>query len=327
MPANLTPAYRSAEQRFREAKTIPDKLDALDEMWAFLPKHKGTDKIQADIKRRTARLRREGEKKGGPAHHAVKVVREGAGQVVLVGAPNSGKSQLLASLTGAHPTVAEYPYATRIPLPGMMPYKDVQVQLVDTPPIAPGYVEPYLPSMVRGADAVILVVNLAEKDFCGQVEPVLREMGSRKVSLVGEPGKVQLESGVVEKRTLMIATRRYLPKALADLPALEAAYGECFLIVAVSAPASEELEPLRETIFSLLGCIRIYTKAPGKPPDREHPYTVLIGTTVMDLAKIVHKDFASSLKFARIWGVGTRDGQRVERVHALHDGDMVELHI
>ncbi len=325
MPANLPPDYRSAEQRFREAKTVPDKMEALEEMWAVLPKHKGTDKIQADIKRRMARLRREGDKKGGPAHYAVKVVREGAGQVMLLGCPNSGKSSLLAGLTAAHPTVAEYPYSTRSLLPGMMAYKDVQVQLVDTPPVAPGCIEAYLPSLVRSADAAVVVVNLAEPDFGAQVEPVLTELGKRKICLVREPGKAEVERGVAEKRALIAATRQDVAEG--NLALLMEQYGERFPVFPVSAVTGAGTDVLREKVFGLLDCVRIYTKVPGKLPDRDHPYVVAEGTTVMELARSVHKDFAVSLKYARLWGEGARDGQMVERGHVLHDGDLVELHI
>ena len=325
MPANLPPDYRSAEQRFREAKTAASKIEALEEMWALLPKHKGTDKIQADIKRRMSRLRHEADKKGGPARHAVRVVREGAGQVMLLGCPNSGKSSLLAGLTAAHPTVAEYPYSTRSLLPGMMAYKDVQVQLVDTPPIAPGYIETYLPSLVRGADAAVVVVNLAEPDFGAQLEPVLTELGKRKICLVREPGQAEVERGVAEKRTLIAGTRRDVAEG--NLSLLTGQYGQRFPVLAVSAVSGEGTDVLREKVFGLLGCIRIYTKAPGKPPDSDHPFVVADGTTVMELARTVHKDFAVSLKYVRLWGEGARDGQMVERGHILHDGDLVELHI
>ena len=142
-------------------------VDALREMLALLPKHKGTEKLQADLKHRLAKLEEEGERtrKGGarrfdPGH----VRREGAGQWVLLGPPNAGKSALLRALTRAHPEVAPYPFTTRAPMPGMMPFEDVQVQVVDTPAVTPEHVEPYLPNLVHGADGVVLVLDVTADD-------------------------------------------------------------------------------------------------------------------------------------------------------------------
>jgi len=151
MPANLTPQYKQAEERFRAAATHDEKLDALREMIALLPKHKGTEKLYADLKKRLAKLEEEGAhthrgatRHDDPGH----VRREGAGQWVLVGPPNAGKSALLAALTNAHPEVAPYPFTTRVPLPGMMAFEDLLVQLVDTPPVSPQHAEAWLTNLV-----------------------------------------------------------------------------------------------------------------------------------------------------------------------------------
>ena len=105
MPANLTPQYLKAEERYKQAKTDPEKLLALEEMLATIPKHKGTEKLQGDIKQRISRLKKESLKKKGSHHWESDffAVKEGAGQIVILGPPNTGKSQLLASLTSAHP--------------------------------------------------------------------------------------------------------------------------------------------------------------------------------------------------------------------------------
>src|SRR5262249_60084863 len=129
----------------------------------LLPKHKGTEKLQSDLKQKISRAKDEiegaksGGKKTGMSH---RVQREGAGQVALVGGPNAGKSALLAALTHAHPEVAPYPFTTRVPLPGMMPFEDVQVQLVDTPAITAEHAESFMPNLVRGADGVLFVADV-----------------------------------------------------------------------------------------------------------------------------------------------------------------------
>ena len=168
MPANLPPDYKEAERRFREASSHEEKLAALREMLALLPKHKGTDKLQADLRRRVSKLEEEGEqarKRGGHRFDPGHVRREGAGQWVLVGPPNAGKSALVRALTHAHPEVAPYPFTTRAPLPGMMPFEDVQVQLVDTPAVTVERAEPYVPNLVHTADGVLVVLDVAADDL------------------------------------------------------------------------------------------------------------------------------------------------------------------
>jgi ribosome-interacting GTPase 1 len=76
----------------------------------------------------------------------------------------------------------------------------------------------------------------------------------------------------------------------------------------------------------MLDVIRIYSKKPGKKADTDAPYVVRRGTTVLDAAGIVHKDFAQHLKYARLWRRGALEGQMVSREHVLEDGDILELH-
>ena len=154
MPANLTPQYMEAERRFKQAATVAEKTEALEEMMAVMPKHKGTEKLQAELKKKMSALRKESDdskKAGSRGHHHV-VERQGARQLALVGSPNSGKSQLMRAVTHATPEVAEYPYTTRTPIPGMMIFENVRLQLVDLPPISPEYTESWVPQIIRNAD-------------------------------------------------------------------------------------------------------------------------------------------------------------------------------
>ena len=120
MPANLPPQYYIAEEKYREAKGLADKAAALQQMLAATPKHKGTDHLRADLRAKVAKALEELEspKRSGSKPSPYAIRREGAGQAVLVGRCNAGKSQLLAALTGAPAKVAAYPYTTRIPMPG-----------------------------------------------------------------------------------------------------------------------------------------------------------------------------------------------------------------
>jgi uncharacterized protein len=330
MPANLPPQYLKAEEDFRKASTPEARLEAVREMFRLLPKHKGTEKLQSDLKQKMSRLREEtergkaGAKKSGVSH---RVPSEGAGQVVLVGAPNVGKSSLLAVLTNARPEVAPYPYTTRMPQPGIMMRQDVPVQLVDLPPIAPDFFEPWVPSVIRSADAALLLVDLGNDDVADAALAVLDRLAEVHTEFVGELPYDEEDERIRHVKTVMVANKLDSEGARDRLEIVRDWLGPRFPIVAASARTGEGLETLREAAYDLLGVLRVYTKVPGKPADRTRPFTLPIGSTVLDLAREIHRDFEHSLKSARIWGTGVFDGQPVKRDHELHDADVVELHI
>lgn len=323
MPANLTPQYLEAERRFRQATTPDEQLEALEAMMATIPKHKGTEHMRADIRRRMAKVRTEAQRakksagKGPTWHH---VPREGAGQVVLVGAPNAGKSQVLAALTNANPVVAPYPFSTRAPLPGMVPYEDINIQLVDLPPIAPETAEPWLFALIRQADGALLVADLADDDLLASMDAVLALTTEGRVEFARERGREGATAA------LLVATKLDAPDAAVRLELLREAYGARLEILPVSAEAGTGLETLRQELFRMLGVIRVYTKAPGRRADKSVPYVFRRGITVEEVAAVVHKDFAERLKYARVWGSRTYEGQMVQREHVLDDGDVLELH-
>jgi len=327
MPANLTPQYKEAEQRFREAVSSEDKLEALREMFALLPKHKGTEKMQADIKRRIAKLEEEVARPrpgGAPRHDPGHVRREGAGQWILLGGPNAGKSALLRTLTHAHPEVAPYPFTTRAPQPGMMPFEDIQFQLVDLPPVHPELHESWVYQIIRNADATLLVVDLSDPDLLEDLETTLAELVKAKVHLGRGPAPEVV--GWIEKRALLIGNKRDQSGAEDDLEILRELYGARFDILAVSAETGEGLETLRHTVFDMLELVRVYTKAPGHKLEKTAPYVLRRGSHLIDLAATVHHDFVAQLKYARVWGHGRFEGQMVNRDYVLADKDVIELH-
>ncbi|HKX19766.1 MAG TPA: TGS domain-containing protein [bacterium] len=323
MPANLTPQYLEAERRFRQATTPDEQLEALEAMMATIPKHKGTEHMRADLRRRMAKIRTDAQRskkaaaKGPTWHH---VPREGAGQVVLVGAPNAGKSQLLAGVTNANPVIAPYPFSTRTPLPGMVPYEDINIQLVDLPPIASETAEPWLFALIRQADAALLVADLADDDLLASMDAVLALASDGRVEFARDRGR----EGAVA--TLLVAAKSDAPDARVRLDLLREAYGARFEILPVSAETGEGVDRLRDELFRMLGVIRVYTKAPGRRADKSVPYVFRRGITVEEAAAVVHKDFAERLKYAKVWGSRTYDGQMVQREHVLEDGDVLELH-
>lgn len=330
MPANLPPQYHKLEEEFRKATAPQERLDKLREMFRLLPKHKGTEKLQSDLKQRISRLRddlesgRAGGKKGGLSY---KVAHEGAGQVVLVGPPNSGKSSLLAALTNASPTIAPYPYTTRTPQPGLMAWQDVGVQLIDLPPISHEMMEPWVPSIIRSSDAALLVADLSSDDVADQVLASLERLEEVHTELVGTLPFDNEDEAVRHVPTLLVANKVDAEGALERLPILEEFLSERFPVLAVSAEKGSELDVLRSRTYDLLGVIRVYTKAPGKPADHSHPFTLPRGSTVLELARAIHRDLEHTLKYAKVWGTGVFEGQTVKRDHELHDADLVELHV
>jgi small GTP-binding protein len=332
MPANLPPQYSKAEEEYRKASTPAERLEKLREMFRLLPKHKGTEKLQSDLKQKISRARDEiegakagaGAKKGGVSH---RVPREGAGQIVLVGAPNAGKSALLAALTNARPEVAAYPFTTRAPQPGIMSYEDVRIQLVDVPPVSADFLESWVPGLIRSADAALLVVDLASDDVADAAEVVLARLAETHTELVGTlPYDVE---AIQHVKTLMVANKIDAEGASERLEVIREWFSPRFEVLAVSAlpGPGQGLDALRRASYDLLGVMRVYTKLPGKPPDRTRPFTIPIGGTVLDLAREIHRDFEQSLKFARVWGTGVFEGQTVKRDHELHEFDVVELHV
>jgi uncharacterized protein len=339
MPANLTPDYLAAEARFRAAKTTEEKLAALDEMYATIPKHKGTEHMRADIKRRVSKLREKDQQSRRKGKHIDEfhVEKQGAGQIVLLGLPNSGRSMLLSRLTSAEPEVADYPYSTRAPMPGMMEFEDVTIQLVDTPPMFGEHTEGGVISLARNSDAVAVVLDASHNELLDEIEEIRQETAKSRTVLVGARSREIMMGGdlriapdpapgAVLKPTLVIANKIDLPGAAENLEVLNEFYAAEFDIFRVSALTGEGLESLRRGMFELLGIIRVYTKIPGKPPDRVRPFTIKRGSTLMHFASIVHKDFVRHLRFARAWGKHHLDGAQIGRDHVLEDGDVVELH-
>jgi small GTP-binding protein len=330
MPANLTPQYLAAEERYKQAKDDREKMKALKEMLAYIPKHKGTEKLQADIKRKIARLKDEMEVKKSKGGHrfSYSVEREGAAQVVVVGPPNVGKSCLISNLTGAALEVAEYPYTTRIFQPAMMQYEDIQIQLIDLPPLSEGYTEKWVSSIIRIADMMIMVVDTSRDDLLEQVETTLSILDRFKIK-----AKVSVIEDSLDPihwsllKTLLVANKIDLQAAEDNYKILKEFYEDKFELIPVSALAKTNLDTIREKIIQSLKIIRVYSKRPGHEADTTRPFTFQKGSTLLDFAKAVHKDFAEKLKFARVWGTNVFDGQRINKDYVLQDKDVIELHI
>ncbi|MFW6150549.1 MAG: GTPase [Chloroflexota bacterium] len=323
MPANLPPQYVEAEKRYRAAKGPEEKVEALQAMLAAMPHHKGTDKLHGELRRKIAKLSQEAEKKTATARRAGFFIRkEGAGQVVLVGLANSGKSQLLAALTGASPEIAPYPFTTQVPALGMADFEDIQLQVVDTPPIDHRSIRSLLSNTLRTTDLIVIVVDLAGEPV-QQTETVLGCLADiRVVSHQAE----DTDPGLSKRRMLIVGNKYDLPGAGHNYATLLKQYGAAFPVLSASHLDEQGLQILKHSIFHSLDIVRVYTKAPRDKADRTAPIILPRASTVQDAAEELHRDFAARLKYAVIWGSGKFDAQKASRTHQLQDGDVIEFH-
>lgn len=340
MPANLSPEYKAAEAAFRRTRDPRERLEWLREMLRTIPKHKGTDHLQADIKHRIKELSEEleGPRRGAARGLRSSVVRpEGAAQIALIGPPNTGKSALHGRLTGSGAQVAAYRFTTQHPEPGMMPHQDVHFQLVDLPAVSPEHPVPWLASALQTADACLLVVDLGEPGCVDEVQAVHAVLREKRVTLTERWESASESSAAAADRdhdpfalwlpTLMIANKADLSADEdAELQAFRDLTGLRYPALAASATTGQGLGDVAPWLFRNLGIVRVYTKTPGKPPEKDRPFTLRRGQTVEDVARLVHKDLAHSFKYARVWGRSGFDGQHVGREHRVEDGEVVELH-
>ena len=328
MPANLPPEYLEAEKRYRAAKNPTEKLVCLEDMLTLLPKHKGTDKLRADLRRRISKVKSSSQaKKGaGKRESAFQIDKEGAGQVVVVGPANVGKSALVARLTNANPEVADFPLTTWKPTPGMMPVENIQIQLVDTPPLNRDYVEPELLDLIRRSDLILLVVDL-QTDPVQQLEETANVLEENRIIPRHLRGRYEDERLLKFIPCLVLANKNDDQSTDENLEIFRELADNDWPMISVSTITGRNLELLKNTLVLELQIIRVYSKAPGKEPDLTSPFVLKKGSTVADFAEKVHKDFVNKLKIAKVWGDGVFDGQMVQRDYILRDGDVVELHI
>ncbi len=326
MPANLPPQYFEAEKKYRTAREPEEKIAALEAMLATMPHHKGTDKLHAALRQKIAKFSQEAEKKYATARRAgFYISREGAGQVMLVGPANAGKSQLLAALTEAIPEIAEYPFTTKTPIPGMMKFEDIQIQLVDTPPIGRKEVRVLLSNVLRNADIIAIVIDLSREPV-SQVEATLQGLRDARIEPLTDDG-TQITPGSYPRKMLIVGNKNEVAGSNENWERLRSKYARLFPLVSISAREGGGLEEFKRAVYQALNIIRVYTKTPGSKADLTDPMILEKGSTLEEAAESLHKDFYQNLKYAVVWGSGKYDGQRVSKGHVLQDGDIVEFHI
>ena len=327
MPANLPPQYFEAEKRYREAGTPAEKVEALEEMLTIMPKHKGTDKLRASLRRKISKFKDQSRQKKGTsrAETAYSIDKEGAAQVVVIGPPNSGKSSLIGELTNAKPEVADFPHSTWKPTPGMVPYENVQFQLIDTPPITPEYIDPWMADLIRRCEIIAILVDL-KKDPLEQFEKTFFVLQGLRVFPEDFPIPKDLRKPPFIKKMIVLVNKVDDVSDQEDYEIFLDLWESRLPSLAISTRTGYHLTQLLEMIYDLAGIIRVFTKAPGKKPDHNNPFVIPKNSTLEELAGRIHKDFVSNLKFARIWGKSVFDGQMVQRDHILQEGDVVEIH-
>ena len=328
MPANLTAQYRKAEAEYRRASTPEEELHGLQLMLRELPKHKGTDKLQADLKQKISKIKKECEsQRGGKKGHGFRVPRQGAGRAVIIGGPNAGKSQLVTALTRATPEVAPYPFTTHEPAPAMMPWEDVMVQLIDTPPITRDMLDPSIQGLIRGADLVLFMLDLGSDEGIQDCLDVLEHLNQTKTRLGDRTYLDETDIGTSYTRSFLVANKIDHPDAELRFELFHEMWRHSFREFRISASLAEGIEELRDAVYRAMNVIRIYTKLPqSKEPDYSKPFTLRRGGTLMEVAELVHKDIARDLKFARVWGSHVHDGTHVKGDYVLHDQDVIEIH-
>lgn len=327
MALNLTPEYFEADRQYRQARTPAEKLAALELMLRAIPKHKSSEKKQSDLKRQISELRhaRQVRKKGG-APDPYHIVSQGAGQALLFGLPNCGKSSIVGCLTKATVKVTDFPYGTPLPVPGMAYHEDVPIELVDLPPVTPDHMPPGMINAIRNTDVILPVVDLGAGSVLEDLEALLGILAERGITFDSPSRGEDEEHMHVGPQGLILCTKADLPEAGANFEALKELRPSKPAMLAVSAHTGQGLEEMTRTLFEMLDVIRIYAKPPGKPADMSKPFVLPRGSTVQELATVIHKEMACGLKYARIWGEHVFDGQRVHGHQVLHDRDSVELH-
>ncbi len=315
MPANLPPTYYKLKHQHEAAKTDEERLILLEEMLRIAPKHKGTEKVVSDLRKRIAKLRKtvsgtaggKGGRKKGYSQH---IPKQGAGQIVLLGPPNSGKSLILATFTKAKAEVSPTPYTTTTPTVGMLPYQNIQFQLIDTPSLMPDFVPPFFIVLIRNVELLAIVISLASDNLLDDLDM------TRSV----------LQEAEVDTQVIIVANQLDEAGAEDRLEILQEFYADTLPIYPLSAKTNVGIDALSKAFYETLDIMRVYPKAPGQSVERDAPIVLPNGATVLDAALGLHKDFAD-FKFARIWGPQWHDGQPVSRSDVIHDGDVVEFHL
>ena len=255
MPANLPAEAKHKWAEVSAAKNPRKKLQLMQEFLSLVPKHKGTAKLCAQVKKQMAALRREIEEKkrrkvgrGGPKFF---IEKEGAAQIALIGLTNSGKSSLLSALTNAKVEVSPYPYTTREPEPGIMTYQDIQFQMVEAPALMEGSADGrawglQTLGLARNADGLILMVDLAQ-DPVSQLSTILNELEKARILVSKPKARVEIEKKFMGHGLRIILIGNLLDCTVKDVEELLRSYRVNDAVVKISGEAT--LDEVEDAVF------------------------------------------------------------------------------
>jgi uncharacterized protein len=294
MPMNVGFEYVNAEQEYNEAKTTAEKVKALKKMLSMIPKHKGTEKQQAQIKKQIKKLQEqvEFEKKQGKGAKSFTIKKEGAGQVAIFGKTNTGKSTLLKMLSGKNVKIADYEYTTSEPVHKMITFENVKIQGIEIPGIYNGFYDSkngrQFLSVVRNADVVIVLAD-SKADF-------------------------DMIAAELEKASIILTKTRERPEGFeVRIPYIKLSKNKF----------SIDLIP---KLWKKMNKIRVQTKTDGKIAP--NPIVLPKSSTVEDVARMIHQDFVRKFRYAKIEGPSAKfKGQQVGLEHKCKDRDIVEVFV
>jgi ribosome-interacting GTPase 1 len=206
----------------------------------------------------------------------------------------------------------------------MMPFEDIQAQLVDTPAVAPGATPGWVRGLVRQADLLLLVVDLSA-DPLTDLSNLRRELASFRVAAHPPGIAPDAEEGLLPRTALLVGNKSDAPAASEALELLAMETERDQRALAVSARSGEGLDQLRRRVVEALDVVRVYAKPPGRPPDLQRPFVLPRGATVENLADAIHHTLRDTLRYAVLWAPD-KPPLRVARHYALQDGDVLELH-
>jgi ribosome-interacting GTPase 1 len=322
MPVTLPAQYRAAQAQLMAARLLDDRKAVLAELLATLPRHESTTRVRAELKRHLARLRNELARRASKKSHQVHVDPEGVAQVLLLGAPNVGKSSLLGLLTRAEPSIADYPFSTTRPQAGLTRFEDVMLQLVDLPAVTAQHIDPWMQSLAQGADAALLVADPSAPEVLAGIEDVCDRFTALDLPLVGALPDGSPDQ-VMPLPTLLVINKTDLVDE-GEIEVLEELYHDRYTCVRCSVRQRIGVQALKLALWCLLQLVRVYLRKPGKSRERSEAMVLPAGSSVSDLVMRVSPEKAERLAAARVWG-GKIQGQRVGRDFLLRDRDEVEL--
>lgn len=255
MPANLPPEARKKWHEASMARRPQEKIQRLQEFMSLVPKHKGTENLRAQVKRKMALLRREIEEKkqkragvGGPR---IFVEKEGDAQIVILGPTNVGRSSLLSLLTNSKVEVSSYPFTTKEPTPGMFNYQDLQFQMVEAPALMEGSAEGgawglQTLTSARNSDGLILMVDLSQNPAV-QLSLILRELEKARILTRKPKARIEIEKKHMGAKLKVVVLGRLIDCSVKDVKQLLRSYGIRDATVKIHGRAT--LDDVEEAIF------------------------------------------------------------------------------